>query len=389
MKVRAIKGKTDRPYQTLESRTWGIVTYGRDNLYPENLRNALLGSSTGTSCMERYAKFIEGGGFDTGDLGELVVNLKGETLDDIHSLVCGDIAMYGGFALHVAYNVFGEVVDVRHVPFALCRLCTPDDWGYISQIAIHPDWTGRLQRNGRTIAVNRDNIDYVDVFNPDRDTVAAQIERVGGIGNYKGQILWVSLTSGGLYPIGKCDRIFTDLLTDAGLSNVRYRNACCNFLPAGMIVTRRGSEIGGEDEKDRGIFTDALTKMQGDVNTSKILEANIETDEEKPEFVRMETNNYDKAFTVTEESVTERIYSTFGQEAWYSIRIGKLGFSGSVVADAYAVYNSSVDSERRTISRAFKKIFTHWHEGEITDFTVKPLEFIANDTTQQQPATGQ
>lgn len=52
----------------------------------------------------------------------------------------------------------------------------------------------------------------------------------------------------------------------------------------------------------------------------------MESDEEKPEFLDISPKNYDKDFTVTDASVVERVYSAFGQEPWYCIRIGKVGF---------------------------------------------------------------
>lgn len=42
--------------------------------------------------------------------------------------------------------------------------------------------------------------------------------------------------------------------------------------------------------------------------------------------MNLNSTNYDKEFTVTDASVVERIYSAYGQEPWYCIRVGKVGF---------------------------------------------------------------
>ena len=76
----------------------------------------------------------------------------------------------------------------------------------------------------------------------------------------------------------------------------------------------------------------------------------------------------------------ERIYAQFHQELFYSIRIGKLGFSGDVMRDAYEYYAGEVTNEQRFIERAFTKLFANWHDKAIAkDFSIKPLKYISAD----------
>lgn len=367
--------------------TLGIQTYGEDNLYPQTFRNILAASSTGAECLDRFADFIEGNGFHDVPFSESVVNRKGDTADDIHALVCRDVAYYNGLALHVNYNIYGDIVELHHVPFENCRLVESDDNGYVGKIAIHPDWSGQKTRGGKVIKVAKENIDYIDVFNPDKRVVAAQIEAAGGIEYYKGQVLWVSLSGKDIYPTGKGDRVVTEMSTDEGLANVKYRNVRNNFLPAAMIFTKKGTnitfdqdgnEIDSRDDDDS--FSDSLLQLQGDTNCGKLMEVTLETDEDKPEVVTLNSQNYDKEFTVTDISVTERIYSAFGQEPWYCIRIGKVGFSGDILEDAFEYYNSIVSKQQRLIERTFARVFRHFYEAVnvSNDFSVQPLKYVRN-----------
>lgn len=367
--------------------TLGIQTYGEDNLYPQTFRNILAASSTGAECLDRFADFIEGNGFRDVPFSESVVNRKGDTVDDIHALVCRDVAYYNGLALHVNYNIYGDIVELHHVPFENCRLAESDDNGYVGKIAIHPDWSGQKTRGGKVIKVAKENIDYIDVFNPDKRVVAAQIEAAGGIEYYKGQVLWVSLSGKDIYPTGKGDRVVTEMSTDEGLANVKYRNVRNNFLPAAMIFTKKGTnitfdqdgnEIDSRDDDDS--FSDSLLQLQGDTNCGKLMEVTLETDEDKPEVVTLNSQNYDKEFTVTDISVTERIYSAFGQEPWYCIRIGKVGFSGDILEDAFEYYNSIVSKQQRLIERTFTRVFRHFYEAvnASNDFSVEPLKYVRN-----------
>ena len=84
---------------------------------------------------------------------------------------------------------------------------------------------------------------------------------------------------------------------------------------------------------------------------------------------------------MTDSSVIERIYAQFHQELFYSIRIGKLGFSGQVMKDAYEYYAGEVTTEQRFIERAFKKIFNSWHDPAIQNLDPKlhPLKYISSE----------
>lgn len=387
MRVHELKKKSSKRVDVRYLQTLGIQTYGEDNLYPQTFRNILAASSTGAECLDRFADFIEGNGFRDVPFSESVVNRKGDTADDIHALVCRDVAYYNGLALHVNYNIYGDIVELHHVPFENCRLAESDDNGYVGKIAIHPDWSGQKTRGGKVIKVAKENIDYIDVFNPDKRVVAAQIEAAGGIEYYKGQVLWVSLSGKDIYPTGKGDRVVTEMSTDEGLANVKYRNVRNNFLPAAMIFTKKGTnitfdqdgnEIDSRDDDDS--FSDSLLQLQGDTNCGKLMEVTLETDEDKPEVVTLNSKNYDKEFTVTDISVTERIYSAFGQEPWYCIRIGKVGFSGDILEDAFEYYNSIVSKQQRLIERTFARVFRHFYEAvnASNDFSVEPLKYVRN-----------
>lgn len=393
MQVRTLGRKSERRMAVEYLQSLGIQSYGDDNLYPETLRRIIHGSATGTECVERMAEFIEGNGMKDQALASASVNHHGDTMDDVIHQLALDIAYYNGIAIHVNYNVDGAITELQHIPFENCRLVEPDSWGYVAKIAVHPDWTGRKSFAGERQMVNKENIDFIDVFNPDKEVVLHQIADAGGIEHYKGQVLWCSLAGRGQYPLGTADRCATEMSTDEGLSNVKFRNARNNFLPAGMIVTKRGStssimEDEGLDEeaaeerlrRQREDFHSSLASLQGDANVGKFLEVTIDEDEEKPEFVPFVTNNYDKEFKVTEDSVTSRIYSSFGQEAFYCIKSGKVGFSVDIVSASFAYYNSSVSKYQRFISRAVQNVFNKWYiPVSFTDYSIKPMEYIANE----------
>lgn len=360
--------------------TLGIKAYGRNNLYPQQAKAILDSSSTGAQCADRFARFIEGQGIANAAIYDLEVNHYGDTTDDILTAVAQDLANYGGFALHVNYDLNCKICEVQNVPFESCRLQEDDDSGYIAHIVTHPDWMGRTTRNGKILRVSKDTITSYDRFNPDPNIVRAQINACGGIDHYKGQILWVSTAGRDRYPLPKYDRVLTDLSTDEGLSNIKFRNARCNFLSSAFVISKT-SQAMNEDEAARQAveargFAEDLAQFQGDETSNVLISLTVANDEEKPEIVEFPVKNFDKDFEVTDKSVVERIYSAFEQEPFLCIRSGKLGFSGTTIHDCYSYYSSLVSKEQRLIERAFSKIFDNWFEPLANyDCAIEPLTY--------------
>ena len=360
--------------------TLGIKSYGANNLYPQQARAILESSSTGAQCCDRYARFIEGEGLVNAEVYDLVVNRAGDTFDDILTAVAQDLATFGGFALHVNYDLNLRISEVNAVPFENCRLQEDDDLGYIANIVTHPDWSGKKTRSGKVLRVSKDSVTSFNRFNPHPDIVRAQILAAGGIDHYKGQIMWVSTAGRDRYPLPKYDRVLTDLSTDEGLSNIKFRNARCNFLSSAFVITRKSQALNEDDERKQVIqsegFAEDLEQFQGDETANVLISLTVENDEEKPEIVSFPTKNFDKDFEVTDNSVVERIYSAFEQEPFLCIRNGKLGFSGTTIHDCYTYYSSLVNKEQRMIERAFGKIVDLWKTPLLnTDTSIKPLEY--------------
>lgn len=364
----------------------GIQAYGKDNLYPQRMYDLIRCSANGGTCCERYQTFIEGNGMNNTEFAEYECNRSGQTVDDVYRLVAQDMALYHGFALHVNYNMMCQIVEVSHIPFMQCRLEEETEDGKVIHIAIHPDWTGKKTRKGKTIKVSKENVKKIYTFNPRKEVVLAQIVASGGIESYRGQVLWFSMDGKWDYPVPIYDKVVTCLSTDEGLDNVKYRNVRNNFLVAGMLVHKKGTTL-GIDENGRELhsdnghdISDSLNIFQGDENACAIMDVTIESSEDEPKFVRFEAANFDGKFKTTDESVTSRIYSAFGQEPWYRILNGSLGFSSEILSEAYEYYNSYVGKERRAISRAFKRIFENWYEvaNPSDDYEVQPLVYVSN-----------
>ena len=145
-----------------------------------------------------------------------------------------------------------------------------------------------------------------------------------------------------------------------------------------MMVAKKGLPKVDEDDDDRQMIADEdLVAFQGDERAGNILYVELENDEDEPKIVEFPARNFDKEFTATDQSVVERIYAQFHQEIFYAIRIGKWGFSGNVMRDAYEYYAGEVTTEQRFIERNFEKVFEYWKDGAMVGFSIKPQRYIS------------
>ena len=389
-------GRTKKPQPRINVEylsRFGIQTYGRDNRYPQNLIAITSASGTAELCLSRYAKFVEGFGFQNTTASETIVNHEGETLDDMLHAIVLDLTRFGGYALHVNYNALGEVSSLHHVPFEQCRLSEKDEKGVVASLKVHPDWQGgKKTKNGKPLQLNEREVHEFPKFDPRPEVVQKQILSSGGIEHYGGQILWASMSGKDTYPTPIYDAAITDISTDEGLGNIKYRNVRNNFLVACMLITKkRVPEFDGEyndpEHRDRGnqetrmISDEDLLQFQGDEKGSKILNVELEDYEDEPKVVEFPVKNFDKDFTSTESSVIERIYAQFHQEPFYMIRLGKTGFSGSVIRDSYEYYAGEVTNEQRFIKRGLESVMRVWHDVLLrdVDLTIEPLRYISSE----------
>lgn len=383
MNTRTLK-KPEKRVEMAYNPSLDIKAYGYDNLYPQNVQRIVSSSPTGNLVIGRRANYIEGDGLRNRKLAEAIVNREGERMDDIHALCSADLAMFEGFALHINYDALGRIVSLAHIPFENVRLAEPDEYGYVGEVAVHIDWSGTSTLSGKKVAVTKSNIERIRVFDPRPEVVAAQIEAVGGIDKYNGQVLYISRAGRNRYAEVSYDGVLTDMSTDEGIANVDMRNVRNNFMPAGMLITKKGQSL--DDDRDEGYdaFAEEVVRLQGDTNACKILHAEIDYDENRPEFVPFESKNLDKQFERTAPAVVERIYAALHQEAFHRLRSGSIGFSGELVHDVKLEYCQAVARHQRTLSRAYVSIFERWAEGSVytapSDCDITPLVESVTDT---------
>lgn len=371
-------GSKEKRIEVKDLRSEGILSYDQDNLYPQRVDDSIAASVTGSGCVELFATHLVGRGFALEDLNKLVVNHKGQTLKDIHELVCADYSKYRGVSLHIGYNALLEVVNIEHVPFGYVRLSIPDDLGVIDHAIIYDDWDG--SKYGRR---KKDLMKSVDFFTNDKEKIASQIEGAGGFDKWNGHLFYYSFAGHLKYPTAKCDPCFEDLVTDAGVKVHAQKNILTGFMASSVFVHRGKFE----DDDSRKEFVDNLKSFQGASNSNKMMMVEAETLEQVPEIKPIPATNNDKLFELTEPRVMERIIRTFGQPiVLHAIKTaGSLGES-TEWDDAVKNYDGRTEKEREKLGLIYSNILLNWHEGnpnKENNWLVIPMSGIQEKAKRQ------
>lgn len=353
-----------------------IKYYGQKNDYPQKVLEIVNSSGTGKTCMDIYVKFIEGGGFTDLKLAETFLNEK----DRANSLLrkCAkDLRSFNGCAILVKYNGMYEPEFYHSIPFEHCRIEIDGKKNYTGRIAVHPDWTSIT---GKTFDLK--DVKYLYQYNP--LTVGSEMAEAGSPEDYLGQVYYFTVDGDFEYPISPFDPIITDMLTEESVSTVKHRNAKFNFLPSGILVRKgiRPNTIPGQTDDDKKDENEEsrqeLLRMQGDENTSKIWVVDIDTDEEKPEFIPFDAKNYDRQYEYTERTVQENIGKMFLiPPILRGVDVGA-GFGADLMKNAYDFMNSVVSNERRILEIIFRDLL-EFYSLQFTDFSVMPIEYVSNN----------
>lgn len=359
------------PYD--ESLVDDILNYGPGNAYPQRMKELMKRSSSTEAAVTRFAKFIRGNGFTAMDFGRAVINSKRHMVRDILRRTIADYAVLRGFAIRVNYNLSLQVVSVFYIPFEWVRLSIPNqDTGIIETVKVHPDW---LAERSQTRTFNKDDIQEVDLYNPDPAVIRQQIRKAGGFRAWKGQILYYTpeaLT----YPTASFDAIQNDVDTDARISRFKNSNVKNKFM-ASTIIEYPG-EFESEEEREK--FLANISEFQGDEEAGNIFLVENPHPEKKLQVHTVEVQDNDRLFEWHEDSVKNNIRRHYMQPPVLGGELtpGRLG-GAAELRDAFEFYNSVTVDDRNIFEETFEDIFTRFRTpvNPTGDYSIDKIAFAS------------
>lgn len=324
-------------------------------------------SPTAKQCWSKRANYIGGKGFEKEDLGKVILNSRGLTMDKLLKAIATDKGLFRAFGIHINYNANYKISSVNYVRFEDIRLGDTDRQETSGKLAVYSDWGRKTWKN-----IMRSKINFIDKFNPDPVIIKQQVIDAGGWENYKGQLFYFNPEVDD-YPLIEADSVWEDFETEAGIKIFNNREVTTGFLPSAMLFLKSRREEA--DNKPAQTWPDGtlrestgpsqfeqdLGSFQGAKSAQKIIVIEYDDDNNKPELMPYVNQNNDKLFQSTSLAIENRIIKGFSipKELVTSDTANGLS-NGGEKKEAIREFNDITAPERDEISEAFAEIFKFW-----------------------------
>lgn len=342
--------------------TKGIKTYDHDNLYPQKIKAIAERSTSVSSAINIAEVFLSGMGFMDEYLNDEVINRSGETFSDLHNFISREKKMFGGFAVHVSYNPFGEPVEYSGVPFEFVRISS-DGEKYI----VNPSWESNNMFFGKFMFdVKRESIKYRP-FNP--ENVLTEIKQ-DGFDNYTGQLFYWKRERQSTYPLTYWDSAIDYAQFEAESGIYQLSSIQNDFSLSGVLKLPPNATFNQKKQQQVSALRNGGT---GASNAGRLLTLNIQPVGGELKgynvFEPFTRNNIDNLFENQNKNAEIKIFSTFSMPRILASITDTGMFNSQEMEDAYKYYNAMTERERSEITKAMT-ILTNGSIWEGRDFSI-------------------
>lgn len=343
-----------------------IFNWGNDNSAPSLIEALISGSVTAKACTDKVSKSIYGKSF--GEVGNITINKDGQSLNELLRLISREYTKHSNVFIHIGYDATLNINSLKVMPTKHCRIGKKDDKDYHSKIVVYSNWDKSEVRR-----VETSKFKSVDIYNPNKKVIEAQIEAAGGIRKYKGQILHIQKDSNSVYSESDLNSVLAETLLEANSQLFRSRGASKGFLNTKLLVVQPFSS-----EDDRDDFVDSLEKLQGAEHSGKVLllEASQSTDalSNQMNLQDLSSSYDDKLFEYSDGQARRNICLAFGVPlGLVDISESSLfGNSGELINSMNEMLYNSQEETRDMIEEALRRLMSKW-----TDTFSEELKIIS------------
>ena len=352
----------------------GWVNWGVRNDYPQKLSELYFNSIVHKSCIDFGVTAIVGDGVDYEKMNlkqtEVVPNYQ-HTWDEFLRCIALDYLIYGTYAFQIIRNRDGKTFSYYHQPISTVRCSERDEDGVITSYWICKDWTAtgkyppiELPRFGfqddEEIKSGKPYLFVYETYTPDLEYYTTP-KYVGGV---------------------------KAIMTELDLIRYDLRAVKNNFSANGMLILPRMES----EEEQAKMMVELKKSFVGSDNANSIVVTfsnGDENDSNVAKFVKIDKDsNNVNLFSETNERNIDRIVTAhrIPSKALIGMPMDNSGFSneGTLLETAFNLYNKTVaTTNRNAIIQTINKMFAM--NGVDTELILKPLTFIDNDKTNEQP----
>lgn len=359
-----------------------IQAFGEDNKYPNSSYTMSLNSGALKQCVGIYSGFIFGQGMsESGGFWKAVINQSGLRIDQFARWAVNQYAIHNGFAFLVGYNGLLEPNSITPIPFEQLRFPKADDSQQVTTVKYYKDWTEK--------SIKKENIKTFNLYNPDKEIIARQIELAGGIENWPGQVYYFGENGLNKYPHNSFHSVLEDVVTDIKTKKGRNSSASTNFMPSAIIqvpftfkdVTPY-KETGDTDGLQyKGEVMETFLEFQGNENAARLMVIENTSKDEKGNMIpfkidKIEATNFDEIFGAVQATVKTNVRENYLIPEVLFV-LGK-GFATDEIINGFNYYNHLTQHQRLIIEEVFTEIFSKWayNINPSGNYAITPLKYL-------------
>lgn len=289
--------------------------FGSDNAYPSLIEALVLMSVTSKTCVDRVGKAIYGKSF--GDQGKVIVNSKGQSLNEVLRIAARQYAKQNNCYLQITYDANLDIKAIVVIPVTDVRIKKADDRGYSGKFLVYNNWD-----RSKSKRITSASFELIDKYNPDKKVIEGQIRNSSEaknaneaaiediISDYSGQILHIKKDETYIYSLSDLNPVLSEALLEGNSQTFRSRGASKGFLNTKLLTVQPF-----KDEDDRKEFKKELNDVRGAENSSEVvlLEASQMNDDiEKQIKIDDLSGEYnDKLFEYSDKQAEKNITKAF------------------------------------------------------------------------------
>lgn len=306
-------------FREVRGKEW--VSYGRRNLFPYKLVDLLNTSAIHGTAVQAKLDATKGEGL--AEIGEDIINAKGETLNEIYERIALDYITFGGFALNPIWNRAGDkVVELYHIPFACVRSGKLDEMDEVTEYYYSSDWNNvRKYKPKRFRAYNA------------KENKGEDASQIYYHYDYS--------PASDVYPLPSYMGAVNDIELDARIARFHNANISNGMSPSLLINLPNG--VPTPDEQ-KAIHRDLNESFSGENNAGRVFLTFSDGADRAPQLTPVQSAN-DSYYVVLEERITSRILTAHRITSPLLIGIrdgGGLGNNSEEIETAYTHFMSSV-----------------------------------------------
>ena len=345
-----------------------IMNWGLDNAYPSLIETLINISVTSKACVDKTAKAIYGKSF--GDLGKIIVNKDGQTLNEVLRIASREYAKHNNCFIHISYNLLYEITAIKVLPATNIRIGKADDLGYRGRFIGYDNWNkdeGKVEPN---------KFKVYHKFNPNKTVLETQIEAAGGITRYKGQVIHLQKDSNSVYSLSDLNSVLHLAIEENNSNIFLSKGSEKGFVNTKIVVTQPFS-----NEDDRRRFERDIKSVQGVENSGDLIlleSSNITDNLDSQIKIYDATSTVDKkTFEYSDIVAEKKITKAFGVPLLLidTSNDGLFGNSGESIKEAKKQLWEHKEEERDQIESLFQSLLSNFHikiEGDVK--IISPFE---------------